>query len=355
MIFEPNAYIVAPDGSAQDIDGKTIFFSFERFKDKICKKGHCFVCGASPGQDFNNEHIFPNWLLRHCRLHNETLTLPNEVRVKYGTYKIPCCQSCNGQLAEIYETPISKAMCAGYEGVLEFVQNGGFYCLCAWLSLIFTKVHLRDFKNRVSLDMREDDGVLGEHYELNELHHIHAVARAATADVQVDEKVFGTLVILRLDHSEQDLAFDYCDNLAGRTLLIRVKDVALIYVLDDCCATGGMLSEQLKTLPNSLSRIQLREVYARHLAANMHIKERPTFRTEFLGAKGKPRISVKLPELNFHDYDPNVFGRVFASALGSYSEQVMVDGKTGEDALEAIETGYVSFLFDEQGNIKDQK
>lgn len=239
--------------------------------------------------------------------------------------------------------------------MLEFVQNGGFYCLCAWLSLIFTKVHLRDFKNRVSLDMREDDGVLGEHYELNELHHIHAVARAATADVQVDEKVFGTLVILRLDHSEQDLAFDYCDNLAGRTLLIRVKDVALIYVLDDCCATGGMLSEQLKTLPNSLSRIQLREVYARHLAANMHIKERPTFRTEFLGAKGKPRISVKLPELNFHDYDPNVFGRVFASALGSYSEQVMVDGKTGEDALEAIETGYVSFLFDEPGNIKDQK
>lgn len=355
IISDINAYIVTPDGSAKDIEGKSIFFSFERFKDEICKKGHCFVCGAPPSKEFNNEHIFPNWLLRQCGMHNETLTLPNGVRVKYGTYKILCCQTCNNQLAEVYETPISKTFCAGYDGVLEFVQNGGHHRLCAWLSLIFAKVHLRDFKNRVSLDERENEGVIGDNYELSELHHVHAVARAATVGVQVDEKVFGTLVILRLDPSEKDVAFDYCDNLEGRTLLLQVKDVAMIYVLDDCGATGGMLSEQLKKLPEPLSELQLREVYARHLAANMHIKKSPTFRTEFGGAKGNARISVELPELNIHDYEPTVFGKFFASALGNYSEAVIVDGKTGEEALEAIATGQVSFLFDEQGNIRNSK
>lgn len=352
MGFDLNAYIVAPDGSAHDIDGKTIFFSFRRFQDEICKKGHCFVCGASPNWEFNDEHIIPNWLLKYCGIHNETLTIPNGNRVKYATYKIPCCQSCNSQLAQIYEAPISKAFCTGYDGLLEFIQNGGFQLLCAWLSLIFTKVHLRDFKNRTSLDMRENTEMIGEHYDLNDLHHVHAVARAATAGVQVDEKVFGTLILLRLDVFEEGVAFDYCDNLAGRTLLLQVKDVALIYVLDDCGATGGMLSEQLKTLPDPLSGIQLREVYARHLAANIHIKESPTFRTEFLGTNGKPRISVELPELNIHHYEPAVFGRMFAGALGNYSKIIMVDGKTGEEAMEAIATGFVSFLFDEQGNIK---
>jgi hypothetical protein len=203
--------------------------------------------------------------------------------------------------------------------------------------------------------MRKNVGVIGDHYELSELHHVHAVARAATAGVQVDEGVFGTLVILRLDPSEKDVAFDYCDNLAGRTLLLQVKDVALIYVLDDCGATAGMLSEQLMTLPDPLSEIQLREVYARHLAANIHIKESPTFRTEFVGTKGKPRISVELPELNIHDYEPTIFGRMFAGALGNYSDLIMVDGKTGEEALEAIATGHVSFLFDEHGNVKESK
>lgn len=355
MAFEMNAYIVSPDGSVRDINGKTIFFSFERFKGAICKKGYCFVCGSSPNRNFNNEHVFPNWLLRQCRVHEEKLTLPNGVLVKYGTYKIPCCQTCNSLLAEVYEAPISSAFYAGYDGVLEFVRNGGANRICAWLSLIFAKVHLRDFKNRASLDERANEGVIGDHYELSELHHVHAVARAATAGVQVDERVFGTLVVLRISPTKKDVAFDYCDNLAGRTMLLQVNDVAMIYVLDDCGATSGMLSEQLKKLPYSLSELQLREVYARHLAANIHIKERPIFRTEFVSATGKPRISVELPELNIHNYEPEVFGRFFATALGNYSDALTVDGITGEEALDAIKSGHVSFLFDEHGNVKTQR
>ena len=184
---------MTPDGSAQDFEGRTIFFSFQRFQDEICKKGHCFVCGAPPNRGFNNEHIFPNWLLKHCRIHNEMLTLPNGVRVKYGTYKIPCCQTCNSVLAEIYENPISEAICEGFDGVLDFVKNGGFDRLCAWLALIFVKVHLRDFRNKVSLDNRQDDGLIGEHYELSQLHHVHAVARAATGGKKKDEKDKGAI------------------------------------------------------------------------------------------------------------------------------------------------------------------
>ncbi len=353
MIMKRSSYLVTADGSAQDINGKTIFFSYERFKDEICKKSHCFVCGARPNKGFNKEHIFPNWLLKQCGMHNETLTLPNGNRVRYGTYKIPCCKTCNSQLAELYETPISEAFRAGYGGLLNYVQSGGDVRLRAWLSLIFTKVHLMDFNNRISLDKRHDEEKIGDQYELSELHHVHAVARAVTAGVQLDERVLGTLLILQADPSEKDVAFDYCDNLEGRTMLLQVKDVALIYVLDDCGATATMLCEQLKELPATLSAIQIREVYARYLTANIHIKETPTFRTEFVGAAGKPRISVELPELSIHDYQPTVFGQMLANALGTHSETIVVDGKMGKDALDVIATGHVSFLFDEVGNIRN--
>lgn len=247
---------------------------------------------------------------------------------------------------------MSKSLCAGYDATLEYVRNGGHNRLCAWLSLIFAKVHLRDFKNSISLDLRDMVEMIGDHYELGDLHHIHAVARAATAGFKVSEQVFGALVLLRLDLSQKDGPFDYCDNLAGRALLLQVKDLALIYVLDDCGATAGMLSGQLKVLPDPMSAIQLREVYARHLAANIHIKEPPTFRTDYIGKNGKPDISVNFPDLDFHDYDPTVFGQMFAGALGNYRDVVSVDGKFGDEALDKIATGHVSFLFDEQGNTR---
>lgn len=198
-------------------------------------------------------------------------------------------------------------------------------------------------------------GVIGDEYDLSDLHHVHAIARAATAGIEIDEQVFGTLLMLQVDPTTMSTPFDYCNILAGRTLLLQVQDVALIYVIDDCGATADMLSDQLKTLPDPVSEIQLREVYARYLSANIHIKNRPIFRTEFSGLKGKPRIRVELPNLEIHDYEPSVFGRMFVGALGNLSESIEVDGQKGDAAIKIIATGQVSFLFGKNGEVINQK
>ncbi|MFL5287313.1 MAG: hypothetical protein ACJ8AW_41655 [Rhodopila sp.] len=81
---------------------------------------------------------------------------------------------------------------------------------------------------------------------------------SATAGIEIDDQVFGTLLILQVNHSSREVAFDYCDSLIGRSVLPQVKDIALIYVLDDFGATARMLSDQLATLPRRVSQIQLR-------------------------------------------------------------------------------------------------
>ena len=340
------AFLIEADGSAKNLEGDTIFISFERFKNNICKNGHCFVCGAAPNKNFNNEHIFPDWLLTYCGLHGKSLTLPNGNLVKYSTYKIPCCAPCNSRLAEIYETPISKIIKSGLDGLIEFVRNGGKPLLCSWLSLIFTKIHLRDFLNPDTLDKRNQAKMIGDHFDLNDLHHAHALARASTAGVSVDERVFGSLFIIGNTYTEDGLTFDYADNLHSQTMMMQFNDFALIYVLNDCGATAGMLSKQLKVLPQHLSDIQLREVYARFATANLHLKKRPSFRTELIGA---PKIQVELPPFEIHDYVPEVFGNMLAGCLGNYLETILIEGKTGTEAIEIIKTGKISFLFDESG------
>ncbi|MBP2559193.1 hypothetical protein J2857_001944 [Neorhizobium galegae] len=346
------AFVVAKDGTTDDLEGNRIFFSFQNFKEQVCVKGSCFVCGAPHSRKkFNDEHVFPDWVIRRCGLQNSKFTLTNGELVPYTTYKIPCCQTCNTQLSAIYETPISKAFHQGYEGLLKFMQDGNASLIKAWLSLIFLKVHLRDFKNKVVLDERLKLGMIGDHYDLHELHHIHAVARAATAGVAINDNVFGTLAIFKIESSEDDDGFDYCDSLTGRGLLLRINDIALLHILDDCGGTAGMLSKRLEVLPHPLSQLQLREVYAHHIAANVHIRNRPVFRTEVPLGK-QPQISVELPDFELHEYDPSVFGSLFAGVIGTMIAHIVVDGAKGDEALEKIATGQVSFIFDENGNVR---
>lgn len=347
------AYVIAKDGTTDDVDGNRIFFSFENFKEQVCEQGSCFVCGAAYNKArFNNEHVFPDWVIRMCGLQRSKFTLTNGELVPYTTYKIPCCQSCNTQLSDIYETPISKAFHKGYDGLIDFVRDGNANLIKSWLSLIFLKVHLRDFKNKVVLNEAVKLGMIGDHYDLHELHHIHAVARAATAGVVVNDNVFGTLAIFKVETSEDDDGFDYCDSLTGRGLLIRIRDIALMHILDDCGGTGGMLSKTLAVVPHPMSQLQLREVYSHHIAANVHIKNRPTFRTEVPFGK-PPQISVKLPDFELHEYDPTLFGRLFAGAIGNLVDNIIVDGVKGDEALTRIATGQVSFIFDEQGKLRE--
>ncbi|MCF4097490.1 hypothetical protein [Maritalea mediterranea] len=349
MKTNPSAYLFGTDGSISDHSGNSILFSLDQFETKICKKGHCFVCGQAPNSNFNNEHVIPRWLQRLCGLQKETLTLPTGSHIKYGTYKISCCGSCNSRLGNYYENPISNILSGGFEKTRDYLMSEGKEKLCCWLSLVFTKVHLRDFKNRISPDLREDHEVIGDKHSLGELHHIHALARAGLFGISIDTKIFGSITIVRIDYSGEP-TFDYCDNLLGRGILLRVNDLAIIHTFDDCGAVSSMLEHQLAALNSPLSKLQLRELYARHLAANAHIKERPEFLTRIDPTNAEPIISANIPEeLTTYPYSPTIFGHFLAGSIGNHASSISIDGQTGGDALELIETGHVSFLFDEDG------
>lgn len=352
-------YTLNSMGGAFDRENRRIYFSFDEFKHGICQNKICFICGKPKGVNFNDEHVFPKWLLKHCGLQQESLNLLNGHKAKYGTYKISCCEKCNSLLGIVYERPISKAICGGYDDLIEFVLDGGNELLQCWLSLIFIKVHLRDFSNKMILDERENTGFIGDFHNLSDLHHIHAVARAGVTNLAIDSKVLGSIAIFKINNksecknqikprkknSSDGMNFDYCDSTDSRCMLIQIKDIGIVYVVDDCCTTSHMLSNQLENVPNPISGIQLREIYARYATANLQIKERPVFKTLFPNGINPPRISVDLPELQWDDFNPLLFGQLLADALGDRIKVIEVDGKRGHDALDSILTGDVSFIF----------
>src|SRR6266481_4127587 len=117
---------ITEDGSIVDRAGKVIFFSTQRFVYDICLGNCCFICGARPeDKPFNNEHILPEWLLRRYDLFSKTITLQNDRTVRYDRYTVPCCVDCNSLMGQVIEEPISRAVQAGTEAVVDYIQESG--------------------------------------------------------------------------------------------------------------------------------------------------------------------------------------------------------------------------------------
>src|ERR1700736_2704414 len=204
-------WTVTPDGSIEDANGKVIFFSPKRFLDDICLGDCCFICGAKPGsKPFNNEHILPEWILRRYDLFARTITLPNEVLVRYDRYTIPCCVECNDLMGREIETPISTALHEGSESFAAFIQKAGLNVF-VWMGLIFLKTHLKDRKYRVHLDHRMGDGKIADQYEWESLHPLHSIVRCFYTGCHVDKDSIGSLLGISVRGQASPEKFDYGD------------------------------------------------------------------------------------------------------------------------------------------------
>src|SRR3989344_480025 len=143
----------------RDIRGKIVYFSPVKFREQIIEKKNCFICGASRREvEFNDEHIFPKWMLDDFGMHRAKIDLPNKEEHQYGTYKVPCCVACNSRMGNEIEKTVSALLKGGYKSVYKFMTDGDPWLLYSWLARIFLKTHLKDSTLRKHLDFRQGSG-----------------------------------------------------------------------------------------------------------------------------------------------------------------------------------------------------
>lgn len=154
------------DGSIVDNTGKVIFFSTRRFIDDICLGKCCFICGVKPGdKPFNDEHVFPEWLLRKYNLFARAITLPNGKTARYDRHTVPCCEECNSLMGKVIEERISQVVNGGPDAIQNYITANGALEIFVWMGLIYLKLHLKDKTNRKHLDMRVQSGMIADDYE----------------------------------------------------------------------------------------------------------------------------------------------------------------------------------------------
>jgi hypothetical protein len=130
-------------------------------------------------------------------------------------------------------------------------------------------------------------------------------------------------------------------------MLLQVGEVTFIAVLNDSCIASNFLSPMLKLIAGPLAPLQLREVLARLAYANLLLKTRPAFGSEFLSG-GTYVIAAEIPDMiERDDADDAVFGKIFHSA----AKDVIAGAPQPEreELISRIESGRWSFLVDGQG------
>jgi hypothetical protein len=339
-----------PDGSIVDPTGKVIYFSTARFVNDICLGNCCFICGAKPGEKkFNDEHVVPEWLLRRFRLFDRTIILPNGNPVRYGSYTVPCCEDCNSLLGKVVETTISEIVRGGAQAINDFAAQGSLLKLFVWLGLIFLKTHLKDRSYRTHLDARKGEEKIADQYEWDRLHHIHCIVRCFYNGCTVAPEAIGSFLSLPVRTSDSNERFDFADLYESQTMLVRLDDLSMLSVFDDSGGAMSYFGQKLEKITGPVSTPQLREVMAHLAFLNMHLKNRPTFRTEFDMINERCWIIATRPEFELMELDRKTWGDLLHHAVQHELPRIQVGDLSREEVLAAIKTGKASFLFDKNG------
>jgi hypothetical protein len=267
------------DNSLVDLDGSIRHFSTKAFAKLAADPNRCFVCGKpSSMQVFNNEHIIPDWVLRRFSMHSRVIFMPNGCQYMYGRYKLRCCADCNSILGSGLETPVSKLLSGSFEEVKVKLQDSDLALLYRWMCLLFIKSHLKDREIRIDPDTSKKSESVGQLYDWEGLHHIHAVARSIQSRASIDTSVVGTTLIFGMRESKE--AFDFFDISDHSTICIRLGLIGIASVLNDCGGVSHLVNEYFSRISGPLSSIQLREVAARLAYGNTLLGNRPHFWSE---------------------------------------------------------------------------
>jgi len=327
------------DDIIRDTTGKIIYFSPAKFREQIIEKKNCFICGTNRNEaKFNDEHIFPKWMLDNFGMHQARIDLPNKEKHRYGTYKIPCCAMCNGRMGNEIEKPISNILKNGYKSVYKFMIDGNPLLLYSWLARIFLKTHLKDSMLKKHLDSRQGSGNIGDDYRWEGLYLPFVFSRAFYADTTSLENIMGSLIVVPIADNKNNLTnrWHYTDDTNELTLMLQVRDIGFIASFGDFGIALNNMKKMFKKINNHpVNPSQLGQLSAYVSATNMMYKNRPAvfYDTKMNGFVSVPPENTVVNKLSDEEW---------GNLLHHFTQKLIAEN----DVAEEVRVGRRQFLWD---------
>lgn len=234
----------------------------------------CFLCGSDVENNLKSrEHVFPKWLLHHFGLWDKPMTLLNGTKLAYRQLVIPCCQVCNNECLSDIEQEVQERFIIGAAEVAAMDRER----LLVWILKIFYGLLYRELF--LSLDRREPGaGNIVSTEDMEQFQLLHLILQSCRVPMRfsiMESDIPASIFVFEVQEpTNEDLRFDYKDDIVNRTMYLRLGGVGILAAFDMGAQTLAGTAFFSRYQGHPLHPVQLGE-----LGANLFMKARVFNRT----------------------------------------------------------------------------
>ncbi|GAA3998298.1 hypothetical protein GCM10022408_06350 [Hymenobacter fastidiosus] len=245
-----------PGSAAPDL---TLYYPFEEkhFAD------HCFLCGTAtaPAEVIL---VFDQWLLQRYDLAGQQIQLLDQSVRAYEQLQIPCCPKCRTHYVEPLETTMAAAVDSAAFRELDEKT------LFLWLGKMFYGILVLELLNELNPLIKPQYPLSENGQMLRRLQAFFQTFQALRVPIVFEDFTPASIFILPADSRQDQISFEYDDDLTTMTFSIRLDDMVLIA----CFIDNGMLRQAMRRVyqdaqrplhPVQIAEFKARVYYGAHL------------------------------------------------------------------------------------------
>ncbi|RSK46346.1 hypothetical protein [Hymenobacter perfusus] len=232
---------------------------YDPFENMRFSMRSCFLCGTptSPPQD--TVPVFAEWLMTRYGLHERQIKLLDMSIAAYQDLRIACCPSCRTQHVEPLEARVELASRAGTRGFRDLDEQ----TLFLWLGKMFYGVLVTELLTEMD-PLAKPQYPLAENAQLlRRFQAFYQPLQALRVPMEFEDFVAGSVFVLETDPAQDDMPFEYDDDLSTIAFSIKLNETVLVACLVDNGIIRQAMSRVYQDAYRPLHPVQVAEFKAR--------------------------------------------------------------------------------------------
>lgn len=317
---------------------------YDPFEKMQFDEQHCFLCGTTITKE-QRTPVFSTWLQEKYHLQRKEILMLDRSVTTYSQLTIPCCDACQLNYILPLEQEIEQASDKGIAGLKLLDEKRLFQ----WIGKMYYGILITEL-------IKEADPLVMPEYAVSENPQMQGKFRAffkvlqsLRVPITFSDFLPCSLFMLEVDQAEDELSFEYQDELTTMAFSIKLDTAVIVCTLLD----NGIIKRALGKLygltqDKALHPVQIAEFKARAFYAAYIFNVVPDYFERPL----KPEDEQIVLDTLIDDVTNDVFNPWEMTAYAHMLEEMLKPWGIREQEILQNGRQPISFITDESGNYK---
>ncbi|TXK47551.1 hypothetical protein FVR03_09160 [Pontibacter qinzhouensis] len=305
---------------------------------------NCFLCGTSITSE-QRTPVFATWLQQQYNLQQKELLLLDKSVTTFGDLTIPCCDNCHLHHIIPLEEQVEAAAAQGLAGLQALEEQKLFQ----WIGKMYYGTLVTELIKEADPLIRPEYAVSENPKMLGKFRSFYQVLQSLRVPMVFSDFLPCSLFLVEVNSTEDELPFEYQDELTTMAFSIKLGSVAIVCSLLD----NGIIKRALGrfyrlTQGQQLHPVQLAEVKARVFYAAYIFNVVP----EYFERPTKPGDEQLVLDTLIDDVTNEVFNPWEATSYAHMLEEMLKPWSIRKQHLMPELNQVISFIADTSDHFK---